>query len=560
MPWSFRTTLSTSARAWALPAALALSCPAAAEETPAVPADTTPGAAENAENAEKAEKAENAEGMVQHPRELEDLGPDVSTVQAEVSHTPEPPPFWRPAIHLDVRASGQAASGFPVDSLGGRASPTPLDTRFRIAPELGAGMFRAFAEVDAFSGAWTGLPAQAPGYGPQPYASSQPLLLRQAFGELKGDTWFIRVGQQVNQWGLGLLANNGSRDALAGDFGDARLGDLTWRALVAGRPLFGLGGAWRAVEPALAVDLVRRDNFADFYGAGEQALQGVLALRFKVDDQKELGIYSVLRRQRAQGAGEDARSTDVVIVDAAGKWGWALSDDLQATAAVEAVTLQGSTTQARTDAFPRHRVSQFGGAFKTGLAWGRHAAFLDGGFASGDQNPYDGVIQNFRAHPDFNAGFILFDQVVATQSARLVGLATDPLLVGVPQDGAQLLATRGSISGATWLFPRLKTGLREWLDLYGGPLLAWTTAKPVDPFAARLNGGEALNVLGGRPGSFLGAELDLGVQARTKVLDGLLLSATAEAGVLLPGDALRLPSGNPMGAVYSGRLRLALSL
>ncbi|MBM4379929.1 MAG: hypothetical protein FJ086_11640, partial [Deltaproteobacteria bacterium] len=477
-----------------------------------------------------------------------------------VARTPDAPPFWRPAVRLDVRASGQAASGFPVDSLGGRAAPSPLDTRFRIAPELGVGRFRALAEVDAFSGAWTGLPSQAPGYGLQPFPSAQPLELRQAFGEFKGNTWFVRVGQQVNQWGLGLLANSGARDAAAGDFGDARLGDLTWRALVAGRPLFGLGGAWQAVEPALAVDLVRRDNFSDFYGAGEQALQGVLALRFKVNDQKELGIYSVLRRQRAAGAGEDARSTDVVIVDAAGKWAWALGEELQATAGFEAVTIQGSTTQARTDAFPRHRVSQFGGAFKTGLAWGRHAAFFDGGFASGDQNPYDGVIQNFRAHPDFNAGFILFDQVVATQSARLVGLATDPLIVGVPQDGAQLLATRGSISGAAWLFPRLKAGVREWLDVYGGPMLAWTTAKPVDPYAARLNGGESLNSLGGRPGGFLGAELDVGVQARTKVLDGLLLSATAEAGVLLPGDGLRLPSGNPMGAVYSGRLRLSLGL
>lgn len=55
---------------------------------------------------------------------------------------------------------------------------------------------------------------------------------------------------------------------------------------------------------------------------------------------------------------------------------------------------------------------------KLNLKKGRWGLLLDGGFASGDQNPYDARLQNFRFDANYKVGLVLFDQVLGYQSAR----------------------------------------------------------------------------------------------------------------------------------------------
>jgi hypothetical protein len=157
-------------------------------------------------------------------------------------------------------------------------------------------------------------------------------------------------------------------------------------------------------------------------------------------------------------------------------------------------------------------------------------------------------------------GLVLFDQVLAYQSARSSVRASDPNLVGVAPEGADLLGTGGAVTGAWYLFPRVKVAVNEVLDVYGGPLFAFTTARLTDPFNTRINGGTSLNSLGARPGNYLGTELDVGVQFRFRPLEDLLLTATAEGGLLLPGDALAMPGGGLMGPVGFGRIRITGSI
>lgn len=462
------------------------------------------------------------------------------------------------AIKLNARVSGAVQSAYPLDTDLEPVNSTPVDVRFRISPEIHYGALGLVAEADVYSGLYGGLPQDTLGLGATPYAVRRPLELRQAFVEYKGATWVMRLGQQASQWGLGLVANGGNEDAAPGDFGDAHFGDLSYRALVAGRPLYGFGGAWRAIEPAVAFEVVSRDDTANF-GNGDRALQGVAALRFAVDADRNFGLYTVYRHQRAVGNDPELRATDALVLDLAGKWSWERWG-VRRSLGLEAAYITGTTTQARNAEFPRQDVRQFGAALKGSLAFRRWTGLFDAGWASGDQNPYDSALQNFRFDPDYHVGFILYDQVLGMMSARTSSRAADPNLVGVPQDGVELLPTRGSVTGSQYLYPRVRVAAREWLDVYGGPLFAWTTARWVDPYAARIDGGSTVNSLGGRAGSFLGTELDFGAQGRWRPRENITLSATLELGGFVPGDAFTTSTGELMAPVASGRLRLAAQL
>lgn len=462
-------------------------------------------------------------------------------------------------INASVRVSYQRTSNFPADNLGTEVANNPFETRLRVNPEVHFRGFGFAAEADTATGALIGLPPEGVFAGRTAHPVFNALDLRQLYLEYKWKTGVFRVGQQTSHWGLGILANAGAKDAEAGDFGQQHFGTLAYRALLAGRPLFNLGGAFRAIETVLAADLVVRDSTADFLNE-DRAYQAVLALRFNQDADHNLGVYLVYRNQRAQRVTDMARATDAVVVDLAGRWQFAKTDYRAFNIGFEIAGITGTTTQGRNDNAPVLNVRQLGAAMKMSFRYGRAQVYLDSGFASGDENPNDDKLENFRFDRDYKVGLILFDEVHAWQSARSAFRAADPDLLGVPPEGVALAPTGGAITSAWYLFPRFRYGVRDWLDVYGGPLFAFSTARLTDPFNARVGGGTAINYLGGRPGKTLGTELDVGVQARWKPIEMLLLTFTFEGGLLLPGNAFRMENGEAMGPVGMARLRLAASL
>lgn len=465
------------------------------------------------------------------------------------------------ALAASARLSYQGATPFQLDS-DANAAPVrlaPLLTRVRVTPEIRFKGFGLVGEADTASGAIIGIPSEQLVGDRVPYPKIAALDLRKLYLEYRWASGAFRVGLQTQSWGLGMLANDGARDPEAGDFGQQQFGNTTYRALMSVRPFFGLGGAWRAVETAFAADLINRDNFGEF-ARGDRAFQGVLALRFNKDADNQLGIYGVYRNQRNVNVSDGGKATDVVVIDAAGRWEFFKRRNRVLKVGFEALTINGTTTQARNENAALLRVQQFGAAAKVSYRINRLTLLADWGFASGDQNPQDDRIENFRFDRDFKVGLVLFDQVMAYQSARSGVRASDRNLVGVPPEGADLLGTAGSITGVWYLFPRVKYGLFDWLDVYGGPLFAFSTARLADPFNTRIGGGTAVNPVGGRPGLYMGTEIDLGVQARYRPIPELLLTATGEGGLFLPGDAYNLPSGVPMGPVGFGRIRLSIAL
>ena len=462
-------------------------------------------------------------------------------------------------IGASLRVSYQRTSTFPADDMGTKVVNNPFETRLRVNPEVHFRGFGFAAEADTAAGAIFGLPPEGLFAARTSHPPFNALELRQLYVEYKWKTGIFRAGQQFSHWGLGILANAGGRDAEAGDFGQQHFGSLSYRAMLAGRPLFNLGGRFRAIETILAADLVVRDNTAEL-SKGDEAFQGVFALRFNVDPDHNFGIYAVYRRQRARLVTDGARATDVVAIDFAGRWQFLRTDFRVLTVGFEIAGITGTTTQGRNDVAPQLDVRQLGAAAKLSYRRGRMQFYLDGGYASGDHNPGDDRNESFRFDRDFKVGLVLFDEVIGWQSARSSFRAADPGLLGEPPEGVELAPSGGAVNSAWYVFPRVRFGIREWLDVYGGPLFAMSTARLTDPFNSRIGGGTPINYLGGSPGNYLGTELDLGAQARWKPIEMLLLSLTFEGGLLLPGDAFRTAAGGVMGPVGVARLRLAASL
>ncbi len=494
---------------------------------------------------------------------------DLPPAQAAAVTTPAEPPKkekeeeggWHLSANLaaSLRLNYGGATLFAFDADRTTSSIAPLQTRVRVTPEIHLGGLGLIAEADAATGAILGIPADSVVGDRQPVPAIRALELRKIYLEYKWASGTFRVGQQTSMWGLGLLANDGNKDPEAGDFGQQHFGNLTYRAILAARPLFGKGGAYRAFEVAIAADLIVRDNFGEFV-KGDRAFQGVLALRFNKDPENNFGVYAVYRNQRNIYVTDGGKATDAVVVDFAGRWQLLKRRNREFKLGWEFVGITGTTTQARNENAALLKLAQFGMALKTTYRVGRTFIYLDGGYASGDQNPSDDRVENFRFDRDYKVGLVLFDQVLAYQSGRSGVRAADPSLAGVAPEGADLLGTAGSVTGAWYLFPRIRIAMADWLDAYGGPLFAFSTAKLTDPFNSRISGGTSVNALGGRPGNYLGTELDLGVQARFKPITELTVTLTGEGGLFLPGDAYTLPGGGVMAPVAFGRLRLGVSL
>lgn len=482
-------------------------------------------------------------------------------VSAPTPATVEAPSRWKvsAAIHGSFRGNYGGATLFPFDADRTTAALAPLQTRLRVAPEIHLGNLGLIAEADTATGAIVGIPEDTVVSARQPVPHLRALELRKLYAEFKWASGVFRVGQQTSHWGLGLLANDGGHDPEAGEFGQQHYGNLTYRALIAARPFFGMGGAWRAVEVAAAADLIVRDNYGDF-SQGDRALQAVLALRLAKDAEHFLGVYGVYRNQRNVNVTDGGKATDAFIVDFAGTWKLLERRHRDFTLGWEFVGIGGTTTQARSTSAELLYLSEWGGAIKSRYRMGRTTLYLDWGYASGDQNPSDDRLESFRFDRDYKVGLVLFDQVMAYQSGRGAVRAQDPSVSGFAPEGAELIGTGGSVTGAWYLFPRLKFAMAKWLDAYGGPLFAFSTAKLTDPYNTRLAGGVATNPLGARPGSYLGTELDLGLQGRVKPIPELTISLTGELGLFFAGDAYRQLDGSLMQPVAFGRVRLGVSI
>ncbi|WP_438014891.1 hypothetical protein WMF18_28885 [Sorangium sp. So ce315] len=410
---------------------------------------------------------------------------------------------------------------------------------------------------------------------------------RYLYLEVPSSVGVFRVGQQGAHWGMGLVANDGERPSV---FGDPQRGSLMERVLFAATPM----GPTGPLLVTVAADLVFEDSMADLLGndvegqdegEGDRALQAVVSALWRAR-RGEIGVYGALRRQTRERRAKTspARFTEtlaVAVLDVAGKFDAPVpGGGAHVYGELEAATILGSTSFVPSGPAPPSgpaaqrapvAVRSIGGAATLGAVhvagrgprpsdrWGRLVAEIEAGYASGDDDPRDGVARRFTFDPSHNVGLILFDEVLAWKTARAATIAERELFAASPAPGIRWLPSKGGVFGAAYVNPRMIVRPARWLDLKAGAVIAETTADLVDPYAPARAGGNLPNYDGGdRRRHDLGVELDIGVDARIAMGRLVTIQLGTEAGAFFPGGAFDDAAGAELPDQYLLTLKLGV--
>ena len=373
--------------------------------------------------------------------------------------------------------------------------------------------------------------------------------IRKAYARLTlGPLLTLQGGRMTSHWGLGLLANDGAHGWTPGSayFGDPRGGDRVNRLQLStgpwGRQMLILSAA---MDQVIEDDILLNDD---------KATQYIFAVLLGYQKPTQLGAYVVNRTQEIPQSidGElRQKQTKVTVFDVYAKSRWTLSRDYKLHAQVEGVFINGETSLAPSPEFPENQVRQLALASRIEMKGTKNGAVLDLIYASGDQNFDDGAQNAFRADPNYELGLLLFRHVMSAQTGRSPITASDPNLVGRPNEDLDRFATRGSVTNTLAAFPRAWMRLSSGVEIYGGPLLAWGEVPLADPRNTRFNGGYPINLLGGSGGRYLGTELDAGLRYLLS-MGGAQLNLGVEGAAFYPGDAFT-GSESKMDPVYGAR-------
>ncbi|WP_437659980.1 hypothetical protein [Sorangium sp. So ce1182] len=409
---------------------------------------------------------------------------------------------------------------------------------------------------------------------------------RYLYLEVPSTIGVFRLGQQGAHWGMGLVANDGERASL---FGDHERGSLVERVLFAATPM----GPSGPLVVTVAGDLVFEDSAADLLGndvegqdegEGDRALQAVVSALWRAR-RGEVGIYGALRRQARERRAKTspARFTEAFtagVIDVAGKFnapvpggGAHVYGELEAAVVLGSASFTPSgPTPTPGAAAQRAPVAMrsAGGAVTLGAVhvagrgrpaerWGRVVTEVEAGYASGDDDPRDGVARRFTFDPSHNVGLLLFDQVLAWKTARAATIAERERFAATPEPGIRSLPSRGGVFGAAYVNPRIVVRPARWLDLKAGAVIAETTSDLVDPYGIPRAGGGLPNYDGGdRRRHDLGVELDLGVDARIAMGRLVTIQLGTEAGAFFPGGAFDDAAGTELPDQYLLTLKLGV--
>ena len=386
---------------------------------------------------------------------------------------------------------------------------------------------------------------------------------RYLFVQLRMPFGLLQLGQMPNQWGMGMVANNGNGENVT-DFGDPRFGDIVDGALFATRPLVGLLGPKsvlaQQVALALAAQIIYRDRYASLVvrnGGGLQwgdvAWQGVAALLYDPAEGTRAGVYVARRVQSFAASGGDLH---IWVFDAYARHTQPLGP-LVLSLEAEAAQIYGGTSHApNLSALGTTRVSQQGLALRAGVARGQIEGELEGGYASGDANPFDAQANEFQFNRDYKVGLVLFDQVLMFQSQNAARRLSDPNLTGTPPPGLDLLPTEGAVANALYLKPTVRWK-RGGLRVVGSVLFARAPQPVLDPYQALVSSA-ATNAFGHSAGRNYGVELDGAVGYDARLSGALGLQAGVQYGYLIPGDAFTRLDGTRMPPAHALQFRATL--
>ena len=381
--------------------------------------------------------------------------------------------------------------------------------------------------------------------------SADPLFVRRLYGDVLTPVGLLRIGRQAFTEGASITVNDG--DGRRNRFGFARRGNSADRILFATKPLEAFKpkaerdrSETRGVFLILAYDRLVTDNpqrFADDLHGWITAVRW-LEPTHRLGGDFEARLYHAYRWSKDNETGVSAFG---------GRLMSRLGNDWHA--GMEASFVTGATREVAdavrvitNDPSVLQNVRQLGARATIRYDQRLYSLYLEGDYASGDSDPQVRTpLTQFRFAEDANVGLLLFEHVLAYQSARAAAAGVAVLRdLGAPSYPLEQVATRGSFTNAAALFPQVDVRPLDNLLLRGGVLFAWAPARLVDPIASlqRRDGNrlddDLVNFAGGRPGRYYGTEIDLRLQYRMFEH----FAADLEGAVLFPGSALEDANGD----------------
>ena len=355
------------------------------------------------------------------------------------------------------------------------------------------------------------------------------LKLNRVWMEFPIPVGIMRVGRQPSNWGLGLLANAG--DGFDDNFGENHYGATYDRILFATRPLAVAQGIMGREDSGLplfmvvGMDRLVEDPLHQYYGFScepgltesdedysaacdtdndgvtdvehgisddertadqrqddwwaeqvDDVYEMVYALIYKGDDmelagapgQLITGAYVVHRKQRET-------DSNVVILD------YYLNAKVRGVLAqFEGLTIQGTTSAITLPGAYDPYGDLDNPLYKEANIWGYvgrlgyendlHTFIFETGYASGDDYVADEAFTGRPLHADFNAGLLIYEEILARVSASTW------------TEGAEGLWSKGGVYNSRYIFPQATFRPIDNTEIIAGWLMAW----PDKPDGARI--------------------------------------------------------------------------
>ncbi len=396
---------------------------------------------------------------------------------------------------------------------------------------------------------------------------ADPVLVNQVYGDAFLPVGLLRAGRQPLSYGANLSSHEGTR---INRWGMSRYTDSVDRVMFATK----LDELYLTLRdgPAHEKDISQTEGlfFAVFHDWLNQ--RSIFAVG---DDTRQVGGALQLRRPELELGGvvlEDLFLSAILIHltdDGFGSTVWALPLKAEARSGPLAVSTQvmpirgrsrevseGFAALSNADARSQ-KIRALGAQAIVDYDVGPLTATLEVDYASGDADPRPQTpLTQFSFARDLNVGLLLFEQILAFESARSAAVGIENL-AGVEAESFPLteVATDGRFHNAIALFPqvavRLADSERHRVRSRTGVLFAWPAADgAVDPIMTILGedgddiSDDAVNFHGGRPGSYYGTEIDQQIEWTFR--DRFIW--TVEGAVLLPGSALENEHGEAVPA------------
>lgn len=398
-------------------------------------------------------------------------------------------------------------------------------------------------------------------------APADPIKINWAYADINLPIGLLRVGRQPMAYGAGLAVNDGLDH---NRWGVSQFADSVDRILFATK-----------LDQAYYVATRGKDHKPDtsqdngvlwglFYDFHKQDLPQNLS-----DDLRQMGTMVEYRRKEAKWFGLDWRDIQIggTVVHlrndqfSSRVWSFPLvlkggveSFDLS----LQYVYINGETREISegfaglTGSDPVMQQIQAHGFRAIGdYKLGPVTLTMEFDYASGDADPRQTTpITSYNYARDTNVGLLMFEHIMAFESARSVAVGIENLAGNdVSSFPLTEVQSDGRFNNAVALFPQVyvdwmnKPNSRLWTRL--GVLMAWPSADGVvDPILTTINADgleikdDAVNFHGGRPGDYYGTEVDLQLGWRFKKHFQWIV----EGAYLKPGSAMQDENGDAVDA------------